>query len=228
MAVYVDGIRYCPCEDHGGGGYQSPGFTSFYADGRSASLEVGDTFAANPTFIWATSYSANVAADSISILDVTGGTTLVTGLANTGSYAATHATITETTNTSWEFRILGQDSISATFARNYVLAWKWMVYSGESASAGPLNQAAIKALRVSGLASAYAGDYLMLAGNYKYICYPAVYGTATNFTDRSTGFPVAMDDPYTVSVTNGFSQTTNYRVHRSYYALGGALTITVS
>jgi len=78
------------------------------------------------------------------------------------------------------------------------------------------------------LKSGFAGTYSFAAGGYKYIAYPAVYGTATQFTDQLTNFNVAMQAPYTVSVTNTFGQTTSYNVHRTTNVLGSSINIVVA
>jgi hypothetical protein len=89
-------------------------------------------------------------------------------------------------------------------------------------------EADIKALGSSPLQSGFAGIYSFAAGGYKYIAYPAVYGTATQFTDQLTNFNVAMNPVYTVSVTNAFGQTTNYNVHRTTNVLGSSINIIVA
>ena len=229
MSCYKDGVKQCPCDGGGGGGYLAPAFTSFGIFGQPSPIEVGDQIAANPTFVWTTSNPVNIVANSIDIIDVTGGAiNIATGQANTGSYAAVYPAIQRTSAGSWQFQINGQNTLPAIFTRTYDVEWQWMLYYGESANAGPLSEAQIEALRVAELGGSFARNYAMLAGGYKYICYPVILGVATNFIDLGTGFPVAMDAPYTVLVTNTFGQTTNYRVHRTYNTLGGALTIVVS
>ncbi len=211
----------------GGGGYQSPAFTTFGIDSQSSPIEVGDLSLANPTFYWTTSHSPNVQPNTIDIDDVTGVTNIATGLANTSPYAATYAAIQKLVATYNRFRISGQNTHAVSFSRNYDIVWQWRRYYGESA-ADPLTQAQIKALRVSGLSAGFAGVYSFLGGGYKYVTYAAALGTATSFIDQATGFPVSMADLYTVSVTNAFGVATLFNVHRTYNILGGAINIAVS
>lgn len=207
--------------------YQAPSFTSFSISGVGTTFEVGDTLPADSTFLWGTSNSGNVQADSIDIRDVTNGVDLATGTANDGSEATSHAAITKTSATSHVFRISGVNTQSGTFTRNSTHSWRWRLFYGESV-ATPLDEAGIEGLRASMLASGFARTYNFLAGGYKYLCYPASFGTATSFTDTSTMLSVPFQGPYLVSVTNSFGQTTNYRVHRSSNILGGSISIAVS
>lgn len=210
--------------------YQYPAFTAFAISGQTTPLEVGDTIAINRTFTWATSNSSNVNANSIDLYDVTGSASIATGLANDGSEATSYpaSPIQKTSATTHTFRVDGVNSKSETFSRTYTVTWQWKRYYGESTNAGPLTEAQIEALRINGLASGFAATYTFVGGGYKYLAYPAVLGTATSFKDQSTGLDVPFESSYTVSVTNGFSQTTNYRVHRTTNIMGSGISIIVS
>ena len=211
----------------GGGGGAVPAFTAFSIQGQTNPLEVGDSSLANPLFRWVTTHAAMIVPDSLQIDDITGGVNIGSGLPDISSYAATYAAITSLVATTNRFRIRGQNTLFDHFECNYDLDWDWRLYYGEGA-AGPLDEVMVKALRVSALAAAFAGDYVFLAGNYKYVCYPSVYGLAANFVDAATGFGVPMDAMYVVNITNAFGQTTPYNVHRTWNILGSAITIQVS
>ena len=211
----------------GGGGGDVPAFTAFSIDGQDNPLEVGESSLVNPTFLWVTTHAAMIVPDSLQIDDITGGVNIGSGLPDVSSYAATYPAITNLVAATNRFRIRGQNTLFDHFDRDYDLDWDWRLYYGEGA-AGPLDEVMVKALRVSALAAAFAGDYVFLAGDYKYICYPAAYGLAVNFTDPATGFGVPMDAMYVVNVTNAFGQTTPYNVHRTWNILGSAVTIRVS
>jgi hypothetical protein len=208
--------------------YMYPAITAFTISGQSSPLEVGDSIAANPTFTWSTSNSANITGDNIAIFDQTASATIASGLANDGSEATTYAAITRTSEGNNVFRVEATNTLSETISRTYTVNWVWRVYSGESVAAGPLVEADIEALGTSALAGGFAGTYSFAAGGYKYIAYPAVYGTATQFKDQMTNFNVAMQAPYTVSVTNTFGQTTSYNVHRTTNVLGSSINIVVA
>jgi hypothetical protein len=209
-------------------GYDSPFFQSFGIAGQVTPLEVGDTILANPTFNWSTVYPANVKPNTISIDDVTGATNIASGLPDTGSHVSVYPAITRTSAGPNQFRIEGENTLGGIFYRMYVVNWYWNIFYGEDVNAGPLTEPQVEALRVANLQANYPGGYNFLGGGYKYFCYPALMGTATSFIDPNTGFPVAMQPPYVVSLTNPFGQTTNYNVHRTFNVLGGAITIVVS
>lgn len=208
--------------------YQYPAVTSFAIAGQATTLEVGDSIAANRTFTWATSNSANVSANSISIYDQTASVLISGGLANDGTEATAYPAVTKTTNTSNVFRLDAKNSKNQTISRTYTVSWQWRVFNGSSVTEGPLVESEVEALTTSSLKSGFAGTYSFAAGGYKYIAYPASFGTATLFTDQLTNFNVAMQAPYTVSVTNAFGQTTNYNVHRTTNVLGSSINIVVA
>jgi hypothetical protein len=53
-------------------------------------------------------------------------------------------------------------------------------------------------------------------------------GLRTTFTDQLTKLNVAMETPYTVSVTNAYGVNTDYYVHRTTNILGSSIVIEVS
>lgn len=222
MSEMFDGLLYP---------YQAPAFTAFAISGQTTPLEVGASIATNRTFTWATSNSANVVANQISLVDVTGGgITIASGLANDGIEATSYpaAPIQKTSATTHTFQINGLNSHAETFSGLYAVTWQWKKFYGESVNAGPLTEVNIEALRVGGLSSVFAGTYAFNGGGYKYIAYPASFGTATTFKDESTNLDVPFETSYTVNVTNDYSQMTSYRVHRSTNILGASINIIVS
>jgi hypothetical protein len=234
MAItpYYDRLLGRIRDDYGVGsstpGYDSPFFQSFGIAGQVTPLEVGDSIAANPTFNWSTVYPGNVKPNTINIDDVTAPAVIGTTLPDTGSFVSVYGAITKTAAGNNQFRIEGENSLGGIFYRMYLVAWQWRLFYGEDVNAGPLLEAQVEALRVNNLKANFPGAYTFLTGGYKYFCYPASMGLATSFNDQGTGFPVAMQAPYVVSLTNAFGQTTNYNVHRTFNVLGGGLTILVS
>jgi phosphohistidine swiveling domain-containing protein len=212
----------------GGGSYLTPAFLSFFIEAQSSSLEVGATSNANPHFVWTTSNSANIAPNSIEISDATASVILVTGASTTSPYSSTYAGVTKTTAGSENFTITATNSHSAPFTSNFTISWYDRVYYGESAVA-PLNSSAVTGLRASGLQPSYSGVYPFLAGanEYKYLCFPTAFGTPNSFKDQSTNLNVPFDNPYVISVTNAYGVTITYNVFRSYYTIGGALSVVV-
>lgn len=208
--------------------YQSPAFSSFLMTGVT-DVEVGTNLEGVKTFTWATTNSSNVAASSISITDVTGGTGVIeSSLANTGSKTHTFPSpTTRNTAGTYRFTITGTNTQSASFTRNLDLNFYWKVYYGESAETS-LNEAQIEALRVGGLQAAFAATYAFSASNYKYLCFPTALGAVSSFKDAATGLDVPFESPSTVSVTNSKGVTTNYYVYRSTNVLGAAINIIVA
>ena len=209
--------------------YQVPAFSSFAFTGQTTPLEVGATVSSNRTFTWATSNAVNINTNSISI-EYPVGTPLSTGLANDGPETVTHASNQRTPPGTEPFRIKGTNTQAANFQRDATVEWRWMRFSGNSAVAGPLSAVQIQGLSVQTLATDDAATYTFgaAAGTYKYIACPTSFGTLSNINDQSTNLDVPMEASYTVSVTNAFGQTTDYRVYRTTNQLGAAINIVAS
>jgi hypothetical protein len=225
--------------------YVPPTFTSFVISAFTTSYEVGDTISGSKSFAWAFSNPALVTASSMDILDVTGGTTLASGISIVSPASATIATFTPTTPTSYSWRGRATNTQSTLFTSALFTAnWYWRKFYGTSASV-TLNETQIEALLNNPLATTEVGSYVFAAGDYKYFCWPDSFGSpsAAPAGFISGGFLVSMasvtDNAFysnvengwsygLVSVTNSFGVATNYRVYRTLNTLGAAVTITVS
>jgi hypothetical protein len=207
--------------------FQSPTFSSFSFSGQTSPLEVGDSIPSNIVFNWTTTNPANIVPNSLLIEDVTGSSVLGSSLPDTGSFNSTVGQITKTSQTSNQFKITLTPTQGTNVTRTTSVDWYWKVYHGESVTT-PLIDTDVKALRVSTLRSGFSGTYSFNAGGYKYICYPSLMGTASVFKDSSTNLDIPMNTMYVVSITNDFSITTNYNIHRTSNIMGSALSIVVS
>jgi len=212
--------------------YQLPSFSAFAIDGQSVLLEVGAEIAINRTFTWSTINSGNVEVNSIDLIDVTGGSVVIaSSIANDGTQATSYpaAAITKASPATHVFQIDGQNTNLDAFSRTFTVTWQWLRFYGVSANAGPIIETDIEALS-SELSATLASTYVFGTGGYKYIAYPASFGTASSFKDASTNLDVPFEAHYTVNVTNSTAnpQTTSYRVHRSTNIIGSAINIIVS
>jgi len=240
-----DLVQLQVCVNDTPGVFAAPAFTAFDIAGQASPLEVGATIAAGAkTFEWTTSNSSSVKPGSISIADTTGSVTLASGLANTGSDVITIGAITNTAAAGQVWTISGIDTQNAGFSLAYTVLWLWRVYAGTSANA-TLTANQIKALADSaGLQAGFAGTYSFSAGGYKYVAYPDEMGDVTAFLDATNPFLISMatasdNAAYShvqsngwayalVSVTNANAVATSYRVFRTQYVLGGAISIRVT
>jgi len=210
--------------------YNTPVFSSFVLLGY-VYIEVGDSIPAGSiTFTWNTTNSGNVAPNTIDLVDVTGGATvLASALSNDGTETITLALpITKTVIGANQFKVQALNSQSGILDRTYDVNWQFRGFYGNSANAGALSEAQIEALSNNPLQAGFAGEYDFLGGDYKYLCFPDVWGTPTSFRDKSTNFTVPMEVVYQVAVTNSFGVLENYNVYRSTNTLGADITIVVA
>jgi len=208
--------------------YQYPSFNSFYIDGQSDVLEVGDSIPQNVTFKWSTVNDDNIEDDSLVITDVTNSSTLASSLANDGTEDVDQGgAVTHNEQASHVYKIEGTNSKGQQFSTQKSYNWNWKLFYGESSS-DTLDEDGVESLRVNMLTTTFARTYSFNGGGYKYLCYPTSFGTATEFKDIATNLDVPFEDPYVVSVTNGNGVATDYNVHRTTNELGGDIDIRVS
>jgi len=225
----------------------APAFTSFSISGQSQSVEVGTTITGLKTFTWSFSNSANVTANTMAILDITGATTLASGISIVSPYSLSVGTITQTTYSSYNWQGKATSTQSTVFFSSYFsVTWYFRAFYGTNASA-TLTEIQIEALINNPLASSVSGNYSFAAGDYKYFCWPDSFGSPTSGPYPngfvSGGFGVSMasnvDDVFysnvqngwyygLVSVTNALGVATNYRVYRTLNTLGSSVIITVN
>lgn len=99
-----------------------------------------------------------------------------------------------------------------------------VIYYGSSAST-TLDATAIYGL-LSTVAITYAGNYtyaLVSPDQYEYIAWPDSLGTPTRYYDPATGFDIAMDSVYQVTINSIL-----YNVARTYYAHGGGYVLALT
>lgn len=222
--------------------YQYPSFLSF-ASAALITQEVGATLSGVQTFTWTTENDANIVADSLKIIDQTGGPLeIAIDLANDGTEDVDIGTIQKLVVDSHVWRITGENSQGDTFQRDLTVNWLWRLYFGTSAS-GTLTEAGIEGLANNPLSAGFAGTRSFVAGDYKYICYADELGDIASVKDASTLLNVPMADSgddasysntangisyATVSVTNTNGVTTDYRVYRTKNVLGAAIDLIVA
>lgn len=96
--------------------YIEPTFSAF-AVNITSPLEVGADVSGTKSFTWSTSTSANVATNSIGICEV-GGALLSSGLANDGIESVGIGTKTNSSPTTWTWRITGCSTQDNDFSRD--------------------------------------------------------------------------------------------------------------
>ncbi len=219
----------------------TPNFSAFALNVTSP-LIVGEPINGTKTFTWKTANNADIQANSIDITDTTNSNILASSLADDGGENVLFSpAITKTSPSSNTWTISGQDVDGNYFYKTYTLDWYWQVFYGESISA-TLSSAQIISLSSVTTNSADRSYDFDNSGDFKYICIPSSFPSPTSFKNSFSheelelagpdeGYTEFLDGFYykTVSVTNAFSQTTNYRVYRTKritIAIGIDLTTT--
>jgi hypothetical protein len=114
--------------------FQAPTFSAFNNSITNPS-EVGVTLSGFTTFTWSTTNSANISANTIGILDITTGTTLLTsGLVNDGNESVNIGTLGNTVPTTFQWQISGLTTQGGTITRNVSKSTIYPYFYGKSGS----------------------------------------------------------------------------------------------
>ena len=239
--------------------YQSPTFTSFYIQELGVqfpTFEVGYSITGgNYTFLWNTSYPANVKSNSIIIKNQINTTisTPVTGMSNDFTEVITLPTLTNSAPGTYTWKILGTRTNNTSIPlRNYTATWRYRRYWGNSVdpipTSGMVTTLAYQDINghakfYNPLSASSAFPFSGAPGTYKYICYPSTAPDVTLIQDQLTLLNMAMADPtdgfltptlnnnwyyYTLPIINQYGISNIYKCFRSKYQLGAAINIRVT
>lgn len=231
----------------------NPRFTTFYIPGVTTSVDVGYTFTGTSRdFTWATVNPSFIQTDTVEVVDLSNSTSLASGLTNDGNETIVlDYDVQKTTRTSHTFQVRAKKENNTVFTRNYYWNWYWRRFHGGSSDPS-LDEAGVSALSGQ-LSYLMTGDYVFPAENtYKYIAIPVPSGwinpvnsrwyqkDPSSIKDVATNLNLALAGPadgyndvinglpfkeMTLTNVNGYTET--YRVFRSKYKLGGAITIKI-
>jgi hypothetical protein len=112
--------------------YIEPTFSAF-AVNITSPMEVGTALSGTKTFTWTTTTSGNVTSNSIGICEV-GGALLGSGLSNDGTEALGIGTKTNTSPTTWTWRISGCSTQNNPFTRDVSKCSLYPIYYGKLTS----------------------------------------------------------------------------------------------
>ena len=225
--------------------YVLPAFTSFGIT-QTTPIEVGTTITGLKSFNWIISTASNLQANSISIIDVTNGNTVLqSGVSNTSPQNVNIGSVQKIVSSSNQWRATAINTKSNVLTSALATVnWWWRLYYGQNVNP-TITEAQIEALTFV-LRATEVGDFVFPALNYKYFCFPDTtpFTDVGGFKDVATNLDVIMadntDDAFYSnqqlnglwyglrSVTNSQGITVNYRVYRTRFQLGSAITIRVS
>ena len=207
--------------------YQYPAFTSFVMSSQSTTLECGIyVTGGDRTFTWDNTNDTNVETDSLVIRDETNSTDLETGITddNTESVPIGSNITKSTTPATHVWKILGTDSNTNEFTRNYTITWYSPFYYGSGAAG--LNASQVQALTKSVAVKGTKAYTFNPTNQVMYFAYPKSYGLISTVLDPNS-FDVTGDwVSSTVSFTNN---PTDYNgVTMDYYVYEFANLVTLS
>ena len=204
--------------------YVNPRFTSFSMSSQTSTLEVGDKITGGVRrFNWNIDVDDNVASNSISIY---ANGLLQGNLINDDTQDINIGSdIVKTSATTQNFKIEAENTESHNFNRSFNIYWRWRGYYGTGNST--ITESDILSLENSRLYNNENNTYNCPANNFKWICYPTVFGLASKFTDIDTGFGVAMESPIITQVTNAYGIQTDYYCYRTTNSLVGSIRIKI-
>lgn len=205
--------------------YQVPTITGVSTNYNTI-LEVGAATTNTISVTWTTSNQSNIKADSVKVIvngvDVTPADT---PLPKQGTQPFTITPLTRTSDGTLPVKVQITDVKNDVKEKTTNIVWKSAIYYGTFAGTS-LTAADVLALQNKLLDDKFKRSYSFPGGGYKFVCYPARLGNATNFFNSVNNLPVPMEKLADVEVTNVNNVTQTYAVYRSTNVLGGAIDIT--
>ena len=117
--------------------YQNPAFTAFAVQGMEAAYELGEPSGDwTRSFVWATSQSQNVQANSVRIWDVNRGVPLRSNMPNDGSESLLIASIVYTAPTQHTWRIDARNTNNQGFNATTSVPWRARRFAGRCNASG--------------------------------------------------------------------------------------------
>ena len=224
----------------------APSFASFAMVGQATAVEVGTTIAGSKSFAFGFTASANVTANTLTILDATAGTVVTSGQPLSSPITVAIGTVTLNAPGVYAWQGRAANTQGTVFSSGlFTVGWYWRMFAGTSTN-GALTASQVQALAGNALASSKNSTVGFAGGGYKYFAWPDSFGAptaGTGFKDTATNLAVAMADSTdntaysstqngwsyaSVSVTNANGIATIYRVYRTKNVLGSSINIQVS
>jgi hypothetical protein len=204
--------------------YLLPAFNAFGISGQSQTVELGTTIpAGSKTFTWGTTNPGNIQATSIIIRNESGSSNLASGLPNTGTASASLLTSINLPNEGSQqvFRIIGQNTQSGSFNRDFVIVADYLRFYGTPGSA-PTNSTTVRALSANTFGNTFS---INIAQGQTIIAF-AYEATRPDIADSSVkyveGFMSNVGNTFTKSTFNVNDAAGVARSYKVYVAQLGA------
>jgi hypothetical protein len=206
--------------------YQYPAFTSFNRTNMNSVYELGETFlGGNQTFTWSTSNSANVSANTISIVENHTATTLLTGGANDGTEVLSASTYVRTTaGTTLMYTISAIDTqsnpLSATISKNWRGRWYYGTDAATSLTTTIITGGTFTTQLTTGVVNNYV-TWSPTGAQYGYLVIPNYLAQPSDLRDSVAGC-FGTNIPYisqgTITFNNAYGVSQTYNIYRTVNA----------
>ena len=204
-------------------GFETPKLLTFDITDSDTLVEIGDTFGGSKTFNWSYENENSVADAKVLLTDETNSSVII---ADADGITET-LTIPNVTHTNagdiHTYSVDTEDSRGNKLDKlEKSITWAAKKYWGSSSNE-TLTEVQIKALQDSNLNNILEGEYnIDAATGYLYFC----------VEESETVFSFGDHIPFTliggtVSITNDFATTKNYKIYRSYNKINSAITLNI-
>tara|TARA_R110002050_G_scaffold265465_2_gene406578 strand:+ start:16749 stop:17540 length:792 start_codon:yes stop_codon:yes gene_type:complete len=208
-------------------GFVDPQFTAFAI--AQSTLEVGAEISGNKTFSWAFDLPENVADNTISILDVTGATTLASELSKVSPAVVDIGSVVKNTATFNRWKATAQDNQGNDMESSQVsVNWRWRRFWGFINNQNPDDATILAANSELSTSRSKSWNTGSPAGEqYFFFAYPASFGNLNDIVVN--GFPsLATFTLSTRDFENAFGVIESYNIYVSNNLLANAAPIITS
>lgn len=210
-------------------------FINFQMKDIVTTYEVGQSFpetgaSKTITFEWETTFPERVKEKSISIINTLNNVVLGSGLDNTGSFDVTFEEIfTFMSPSQMKFKISAEALNGSIFEKDLTLTWVDRIFWGLFPYKD-LDESQVKSLNGTKLLGSDQKSqneiikFLRAPERFKVIATPRRY-PINKIIDKKTSLDFIFDEPYEISLTNGFGLSMPYLVHVSSYKVTSAMEL---
>lgn len=202
--------------------YQKPRFTSAAISTFKSTKEVGEPVGGNGVLTFAIANADNVEPKSLVLTDHTG--KIIAKDFDTSSQQLLFDSWTSNKIGTTTWTLKGKDTEGADFSTTISISWQANIHWGTSENT-VIDAIAIQALSNKKLGNRYAGTYSYGEGGYKYVAFPASFGTPSKYDNPENNMEVPVTEEVNKKLTNQYGVELEYKVIRTTLSLKGSIQV---